>query len=134
MDAETKEMNRMRENAPVEILFEVDINHTVEFISPEIKRLLGYKAYEVIGKNFNNYVILSDLPKADNTFQAVISEEDSKLLNIRVKSRDGKIFPLVIKLIPVFDGRSKIKGIRGVARIMARTELLVTRPVLGSVA
>jgi hypothetical protein len=64
----------------------------------------------------------------------VISEEDSKLLNIRVKSRDGKIFPLVIKLIPVFDGRSKIKGIRGVARIMARTELLVTRPVLGSVA
>jgi PAS domain S-box-containing protein len=120
MDAETKEMNRMRENAPVEILFEVDINHTVEFISPEIKRLLGYKAYEVIGKNFNNYVILSDLPKADNTFQAVISEEDSKLLNIRVKSRDGKIFPLVIKLIPVFDG-SKIKGIRGVARIMART-------------
>ena len=126
-------MNRMRENAPIEILFEVDINHTVESISPEIKRLLGYKAYEVIGKNFNNYVILSDLPKADNTFQAVISEEDSKLLNIRVKSRDGKIFPLVIKLIPVFDG-SKIKGIRGVARIMARTELLVTRPVLGSVA
>ena len=126
-------MNRMRENAPIEILFEVDINHRVESISPEIKRLLGYKAREIIGKNFNNYAILSDLPKADDTFQAVISEEDSKLLNIRVKSKDGKIFPLVIKLIPVFDG-CKIKGIRGVARIMARTELLVTRPVLGSVA
>ncbi len=121
-------MNQLGVETSIEILFEVDSNHTVEYISPEIKKLLGYKAYEFIGKNFNNFVILSDLPKADNAFQAVISKEHNELLKIRVKSKDGKIIPLVIKLIPTFDGR-KIKGIRGVARIIAFTELSITRPI-----
>ncbi len=121
-------MNQLGVETSIEILFGVDSNHTVEYISPEIKKLLGYKAYEVLGKNFNHYVILSDLPKVDNAFQAVISEEHNELLKIRVKSKDGKIIPLVIKLIPTFDGR-KIKGIRGVARIIAFPELLITRPI-----
>jgi len=68
------------------------------------------------------------LPKADNAFQVVISEEHNELLKIRVKSKDGKIIPLVIKLIAIFDGR-KIKGNRGVGRIIAFTELLITRPI-----
>ena len=118
-------MNQLGVETSIEILFGVDSNHTVEYISPEIKKLLGYKAYEVLGKNFNHYVILSDLPKVDNAFQAVISEELNELLKIRVKSKDGKIIPLVIKLIPTFDGR-KIKGIRGVAHIIAFTELSIT--------
>ena len=121
-------MNQLGVETSIEILFEVDSNHTVEYISPKIKKLLGYKAYEFIGKNFNNYVILSDLPKVDNAFQAVISEEHNELLKIRVKSKDGKIIPLVIKLIPTFDG-GKIKGIRGVSRIIAFTELSINRPI-----
>jgi PAS domain S-box-containing protein len=123
-----KEMNQLGVETSIEILFEVNSNHTVEYMSPEIKKVLGYKADEVRGKNFNNYVILSDLPKTDSAFQAVISEEHDELLKIRVKSKDGKIIPLVIKLIPTFDGR-KIKGIRGVARIIAFAELSINRPI-----
>ena len=83
-----------------------------------IEKTLGYDPYEVIGKNLNNFVLLSDLPEVDDAFQMVISKEQTELRKIRVKSKDGKNIPLEIKFIPIIDNQ-KVIGIHGIDRVIA---------------
>ena len=105
----------------IEIIFDTDLKQTVEYISPVIEKTLGYDPYEVIGKNLNNFVLLSNLPKVDDAFQAAISKEQTELLKIRVKSKDGKKIPVEIKLIPIIDNQ-KVIGVHGIARVIALAE------------
>ena len=105
----------------IEIIFDMDLKKTVEYISPVIEKTLGYDPYEVIGKNLNNFVLLSDLPEVDDAFQTVISKEKTELRKIRVKSKDGKNIPLEIKLLPIINNQ-KVIGVHGIARVIAFAE------------
>jgi len=101
-----------------EIVFEVDLRQRFEYISPEIKTILGYNAYEMISKKFNKFVLITDLPIADDSFQVALSGRSTKFQKIQLISKDGKYLPLEIKLIPIFDSL-KFIGVHGVARVFA---------------
>ena len=105
----------------VKFLFEVDLQERVTYISPQIDKILGFRDYEVKGNIFNNYVILSDLPKVDDAFQKVISEVQNEFLEIKVKSKIAKIIPLEIKLIPIIETQ-KVTGVLGTASVIALAE------------
>lgn len=105
----------------VKFLFEVDLQERITYISPQIDEILGFRDYEVKGNILNNYVILSDLPKADVAFQKVIFEVQNEFLEIKVKSKIGKIIPLEIKLIPIIETQ-KVTGVLGTARVIALAE------------
>ena len=95
-----------------QIIFEVDLNQTVQYISFGIKTLLGYYPYDIIGKNINNFVILSDLPIIDDAFQRVILAVVTEHVKVRVKSKDQKIISIEIELIPIIHNQ-KVMGILG---------------------
>ena len=98
------------------ILFEVDLNHTIENISPDIEAILGYDPQEVIGKSLCNFVILSDLPNVDRALESVVSDEKTEQLIARVKSKDGKTITLKVKLLPIIAKR-KVIGIQGILHV-----------------
>ncbi len=105
----------------VKFLFEVDLQERITYISPQIDKILGFRDCEVKGNIFNNYAILSDLPKVDVAFQKVISEVQNEFLEIKVKSKIGKIIPLEIKLIPIIETQ-KVTGVLGTARVISLAE------------
>ena len=100
-----------------DIIFEVDLERRVEYISPEIKKILGYNAYEMLGKKYNKFVLVTDLPIADDTFQVALSGKSTLFQEIHAISKDGINVPLEIKLIPIFDNQ-KVIGVHGVARVI----------------
>jgi PAS domain S-box-containing protein len=101
-----------------DIIFEVDLKQRFEYISPEIKSILGYNAYEMISKKFNKFVLITDLPIADDAFQVALSGKSTKFQEIQAISKDGINVPLEIKLIPISDNQ-KVIGVHGVARVIA---------------
>jgi PAS domain S-box-containing protein len=105
-----KESNR-------KILFELDLKCTIEYISPDISSLLGYDPQEVIGKNFINFVVLSDLPDADGALGSVISDGTIEQLKVRVKSKDRKAITLIVRLFPITLEQNVI-AIYGIAHVI----------------
>jgi PAS domain S-box-containing protein len=101
--------------------FEVDLQERITDSSPQIKKVLGFRNDEIKGNIFSNYVILSDLPKADDAFQVAISGKRHEVLRIKVKSKDGKIIQLETKLTPIFGNRNVI-GVRWIARMTTASE------------
>ena len=95
------------------ILFELDLMGTIEYISPEINAILGYDPQMIIGKNFCNCIILSDLPNADRAIESVISDAKIEQLKVRVKSKDRNIMTLKVKLLPKV-AKQKVAGVQGV--------------------
>ena len=98
-------------------LFEVDLQHRITYRSPQSDKFLGNGDDEIKGKIFSNYVILSDMPKADHAFQMVISEKRHEVLRIKIKCKDGKIIRLETILTPIFSNRD-VMGVRGIARMI----------------
>ena len=100
-----------------DIIFEVDLERRVEYISPEIKKILGYNAYEMLGKKYNKFFLITDMPIVDDTFQAALLGKSTLFQEIHAISKDGINVPLEIKLIPIFDNQ-KVIGVHGVARVI----------------
>jgi PAS domain S-box-containing protein len=100
----------------IQIIFKADLKQTIEYISPMIETAIGYNPSDIIGKNFNNFVLLSDLPKTDEVFHVVISEVKTKLLETTVKSKEGKKIVIEIILIPKCDNQ-KVVSVQGMARV-----------------
>ena len=114
------EVHEIKESS-FQIIFEVDLKQTVQYISYAIKMLLGYYPYEIIGKNINSFVILSDLPKMEDAFQRVILEEMTEHVKVRVKSKDRKNIPLEIELFPIVHNR-KVVGILGTSYVILTSQ------------
>lgn len=97
--------------------FEIDLQQRITYSSPQTNKFLGIRNDDIKGNIFSNYVILSDMPKADHAFQVVISGKRHEVLRIKVKSKDGKIIKLETQLTPIFGNRN-VMGVRGIARMI----------------
>jgi len=59
-----------------EIVYTLDHNAAITYISPNIQSLAGYESYEIIGRPFTDFVHLEDLADRIENFQKVFSGED----------------------------------------------------------
>jgi PAS domain S-box-containing protein len=71
-------------------IYEIDKSGIVNYVSPAIEKILGYKPEELIGTNFFTYMYPEDVPilmKALST----LGEVDSSHLEYRYITRDGQV-------------------------------------------
>src|SRR6056297_649340 len=59
-----------------EIVYTLDHNAAITYISPNIKKLSGYESYEIIGRPFTDFVHPEDLTDRIENFQKVFSGEN----------------------------------------------------------
>ena len=59
-----------------EIVYTLDHNAAITYISPNIKKLGGYDSYEIIGRPFTDFVHPQDPADRIESFQKVFSGED----------------------------------------------------------
>ncbi len=95
-----------------EILFSLDENGVFTFISPQVEKLLGYRADELIGEPVSLIFYRDDLPLLARTFekrkQGIPGEAEYRLV-----TRDGRILWGRTSSSPVMvDGR--FEGVKGI--------------------
>ncbi len=93
-----------------DVLFEVNTEGTIKYVSPVIEKVLGYTPEELTGQNFFTYMYPDDMPLL---FGALVNlaDKDSSNLEYRYYKKDGTICWVRSSTKPVFDGGKMVGGI-----------------------
>ena len=98
-----------------DIVFQVSRSGVIEFVSPRVKEMYGYKAEELIGQNLSMTTPSEDLSVAMKGISSVFSGKMLKNFEIKQQDRNGYVKDMEINAIPIRkDG--KIIGLRGIMR------------------
>jgi PAS domain S-box-containing protein len=94
-----------------DIIYSIDENGQITYISPTVKYLCGYDPSELIGRNYRDLVLEADLPTLDERFQRTFSGilEPGEF---RVMSKFGKILWLRSSSRPIFRN-GRVSGLQG---------------------
>ena len=97
-----------------DVLYTLDAEGIITYISPAIKPILEYDPSEVIGRSLWDFVYDEDLSLAKDQFQKIISTGRLILREYRVLDRSGKIRWLRASGKPSYKD-DQVIGLRGVA-------------------
>lgn len=87
---ESEERYRMLIENTSDIAYYVDSTGLVQFVGPQIRRL-GYKAEEMIGRNFLDYIYEEDQPYVLGKFTDSLKTGDRSPTEFRIKCKDGSL-------------------------------------------
>lgn len=127
-------------NAIYEYIFEGIIvlkpDLTVDDINPSAELMLGYTKNEVLGQPVENILITPDrlMPILDSAVQGVATPN---LETVTLHHRDGRSFPTIVKIIPIFENGEVtainffVRDVSESERIRSQTHQLEQRALLG---
>ena len=98
-----------------DVIFQLSPKGFIEYVSPNVKELYGYKPEELIGKHLKKTTPMNQVPKALETLRTVLSGKTIKNFEIGQKNSEGQIVPVEINLAPVKKG-GKVIAVQGVMR------------------
>jgi PAS domain S-box-containing protein len=88
-----------------DVVFEVSQDAVIRYVSPSIRKVLGYSPEEITGKNFFNFMYPDDRPALMEAL-ATLNSRDSSHLEYRYFKKDGTIRWVRSSTAPVFkDGK-----------------------------
>ena len=94
-----------------EVIYSLDENAVVTYISPNVESLGGYSPSEVIGKRFTEFVYEEDLPGRIKNFQEIMSG-GNEATEYRFLTRSGEIRWVRTAARPILKD-NRIIGVRG---------------------
>ena len=95
-----------------DVIYAVDRDGTVTYISPVVEQVLGYRSSEIVGRSFGEFMYQEDMPPAMESFLRVLSG-DSTADEYRLRAKSGELRWLRTSNRPIFDG-NRVVGARGV--------------------
>ena len=95
-----------------DIVYSVNSNGIVLYVSPVVESILGYKPSDLTGKSFDNVICKEDLPELQRSFIDVLNNRLSPS-EFRVINKAGKTHWMRSSSRPISEGK-KVTGIRGV--------------------
>ncbi|MCE5284026.1 MAG: PAS domain S-box protein [Deltaproteobacteria bacterium] len=97
-------LRRVTDNM-VDLVIQVDQEAVIEFVSPSVKKLLGYEIRELIGEKFSNFFNVEDVGRSLPILKRAVQGETK--LELRIRHRDGRDlwFEVVGNAIRRDDGR-----------------------------
>lgn len=120
--SEGKEPFRMIMERMKEVIFETDPDLTVTYITPSIKKLLGYEAQEIVGHTLAHFMTQAGKELISKNHRDFIkrqefSERSSEVVSdVELTGKDGAIVWTEVAFGPVFDSLRSIKGFQGSMR------------------
>jgi PAS domain S-box-containing protein/putative nucleotidyltransferase with HDIG domain len=98
-----------------DVVFQLSPMGIIEYISPKVQELYGYKAEELIGKHLKITTPMSQVPKALKILKSTVSGKTVKNFEIEQIDSNGKIFYMEINVTPV-KKNGKVIAVQGVMR------------------
>ncbi len=94
-----------------EIVYSLDENAVITYISPNIESISGYSSSEVIGKKFTEFIYEKDLTSRTNKLQEIMSERKDAT-DFQFLTKSGKIRWLRTTGRPILKD-NRVMGVRG---------------------
>lgn len=98
-------------------VWEVDSRGYYTYVSPQVKKILGYEIQEVLGKTPFDLMPLEEAKRISEIFEVLVKEEKPivALENINLH-KDGHPVILETSALPFFDAYGNLQGYRGIDR------------------
>ena len=97
----------------IDVIYTLDMNGNVTYISPAVESLGGYKPKDVIGNSFKKYI--TGFEGTRQSFRKSIKGISIEGLELEFISETGKHKPIEINISPIVDG-GRIVGTQGIIR------------------
>ena len=95
-----------------DVLYSVDVNGIITYMSPVLKEITGYEPEEVIGQNFMKYVGPQDRPRILKGFKEVLAGKPGST-EYRIMTRSGGYRWVRLSSQPVYKDK-KLIGLQGI--------------------
>ncbi len=96
------------------VIFTVDVDGLLTYVSPAVESRGGFKADELVGRNFTDFVYPEDLPALLESFNRVL-EGNVESYEFRIKDKDGSLRYLKTLSRPIMDD-GEVRGLLGTMR------------------
>lgn len=115
--AESEQRFRSLVEATSDWIWETDAQGAYVYSSPKVSDLLGYAAEEVLGRRPFDFMPSGEAGPAEESFRKA-AEAGAPLVRLERTTlrKDGRRVILETSGVPVFDGRGRLRGYRGVDR------------------
>ncbi|MBN1572737.1 MAG: PAS domain S-box protein [Deltaproteobacteria bacterium] len=98
-----------------DVIFEMDLDGTITYVSPAAKRITGFELSEIIGQSFKRLMTESEAKRAQKILSRVWKGKDVEGYEFEVLKKDGSVATIEINSSPIFKD-NEIIGNHGVAR------------------
>ena len=125
LKATHRELGEIIEHAS-DIIFKLDLEGKILFVSPEITRSLGYKADQLKGKYFGKLVFAEDLSECEIILKALRQHgHEEKDIVCRLVRTDGSMQWFSISAVYMFDEKKQAQYCIGFAKNVNELQQLV---------
>jgi PAS domain S-box-containing protein len=96
-----------------DVIYALDREGVITYVSPAIERLLGYPPEQIIGQPFGQFVLPEDLDQVAADFQEMVSGRQRGPTEYKVVAASGEIRWVSLSSQQIVDG-DEVTGVRGV--------------------
>lgn len=96
-----------------EVLYAVNHNGQITFVSPSIESITQYRDFELIHHNMEEFVFRDDLPRLYQNFRKCLSGIAEKENEYRLVTKSGKIRWMRMCSNPIYEG-AEVIGVQGI--------------------
>ncbi len=96
-----------------DVIYAVDENGVVTYVSPAIEAFIGYAQSEVLGRRFQDFIFEQDMPRIQQSYATLLSGHPSGTGEYRLVNKSGEIRWMRTSSKPIFVNGS-VAGVQGV--------------------
>ncbi len=108
-----------------DIIYTTNQNGIVNYISPKVESLFGYRPEEIIGRHYSDFMYQEDIPRSNEQFRERLSGRIEPG-EYRVLNKSGDIRWVRSSSLPITEG-DRIVGLRGVLTDITKSRQLEVR-------
>jgi len=112
---ESEEKFRLITQSSGEIIWQLNLDGKITFVSPAIEKITGYTPEQALTLDFRAFFPETETDRATEVFIKAASGEQYQQLEFVVKRKDGILVPVEISVTPIMKD-NKIISIRGITR------------------
>lgn len=121
---ESETLYRELAEKSIDVIYRVDLEGRLLYISPAIGVVAGYNHEEVIGKPFISFLPEDEIPKISKAMQNALEGNQVQLFETMINHKDGSKVSVAINSSPLLrDG--KIIGFQGILRDVTEHALMI---------
>jgi PAS domain S-box-containing protein len=84
-----------------DVIFRMDLDYQISYVSPNIEKVLGFTKKEVIGKNFLEFIFEKVSKKSKTDFRKLIENREMDSLEFSVKTKNKKNIQAEVSILPI---------------------------------
>jgi len=107
---ESENKYRTLAEASSDLILSFDITGKLTYLSPAVKKITGYSADEVLGKNFWDFIAPEYVESTIEKFKLGINGADIPLYEIDLLHKSGKRIPVELNVTSLYDSKGKPTG------------------------